>query len=93
LQSQLVQAGTTLEQARCVTDGMSAKFDLNQLGSHSDPSAITHPSPTVSSSSTTPPRSRSAATTTTVKPVDEYQLTRDILKRCGVTLPLQAPPP
>ena len=39
LQSQLVHAGTTVEQARCVTQGLTDKFDQNQLGSHSSPTA------------------------------------------------------
>jgi hypothetical protein len=36
--SELVRAGATPEQARCVTDGLSNKYDGNQLGSHSEPS-------------------------------------------------------
>jgi hypothetical protein len=39
LQSELVRAGTTLEQARCVTNGLTDKFDENQLGSHSAPTS------------------------------------------------------
>ena len=38
LQSELVHAGTTLEQARCVTKGLTDTFDESQLGSHSTPS-------------------------------------------------------
>jgi hypothetical protein len=37
LESQLVHAGTTPAQAKCVTDGLSATFDEGQLGSHSSP--------------------------------------------------------
>ena len=37
IQSELVKAGATSKQAQCVTDGLSAKFDENQLGSHSEP--------------------------------------------------------
>ena len=68
LQSQLVEAGTTAAQARCVTNGLSDQFAETQLGSHSEPR--TDPDPTK----------------------DEFRLTRDILKRCKVTLPLQPPP-
>jgi hypothetical protein len=39
LQSELVHAGTTLDQARCVTKGLTDTFDENQLGSHSAPTA------------------------------------------------------
>ena len=39
LQSQLVRAGTTVDQARCVTKGLTDTFDENQLGSHTKPSA------------------------------------------------------
>jgi hypothetical protein len=39
LESQLIHAGTTPQQARCVTTGLSLKFDETQLGSHSEPSA------------------------------------------------------
>ena len=39
LQSQLVHAGTTVDQARCVTKGLTDKFDESQLGSHSAPTA------------------------------------------------------
>ncbi len=37
LQSQLVHAGTTVDQARCVTKGLTDTFDESQLGSHSAP--------------------------------------------------------
>ena len=63
LQSQLEQAGATATQARCVTEGLSAKFDEKQLGSHSAPTART-----------------------------SYDVTRDILQQCKVTLPLNPPP-
>ena len=39
LQSQLEHAGATPAQARCVIDGLTKKYDENQLGSHSEPSA------------------------------------------------------
>ena len=39
IQSELVHAGATTTQARCVTDGLSKKYDANQLGSHSQPIA------------------------------------------------------
>lgn len=39
LQSQLVHAGTTVDQARCVTKGLTDAFDESQLGSHSAPTA------------------------------------------------------
>jgi hypothetical protein len=39
LQSQLVRAGTTVEEARCVTNGLADTFDENQLGSHSAPTS------------------------------------------------------
>jgi len=62
LQSQLEQAGATATQARCVTEGLSEKFDEKQLGSHSAPS------------------------------LHEYEVTRDILQQCKVTLPLNPLP-
>ena len=37
LQSGLVHAGTTVDQARCVTKGLTDTFDVSQLGSHSAP--------------------------------------------------------
>ena len=37
LQRELVRAGLTPSQAQCVTDGMQGTFDINQLGSHSEP--------------------------------------------------------
>ena len=39
LQSELVHAGTTVDQARCVTKGLTDAFDESQLGSHSAPTA------------------------------------------------------
>jgi hypothetical protein len=39
IQSELVKAGATTTQAQCVTDGLTNKFDENQLGSHSEPRA------------------------------------------------------
>jgi hypothetical protein len=39
LQSELVHAGATVDQARCVTQGLTDTFDENQLGSHSAPTA------------------------------------------------------
>ena len=66
IESELVQAGATPEQARCVTRALSDTYDANQLGSHSSPRSDPYE--------------------------DEYQTTRDILKRCNVTLPLQPPP-
>ena len=39
LGAELERAGLSPTQARCVTDRMSAKFDLNQLASHSEPTA------------------------------------------------------
>jgi hypothetical protein len=37
IQSELVHAGTTVEQARCVTKGLTDTYDGSQLGSHSAP--------------------------------------------------------
>jgi hypothetical protein len=37
LQRELVRAGLTQEQAQCVTDRMQGTFDIDQLGSHSEP--------------------------------------------------------
>jgi hypothetical protein len=37
LQRELVRAGLTQDQAECVTDRMQGTFDINQLGSHSEP--------------------------------------------------------
>jgi hypothetical protein len=37
LQRELVRAGLTQQQAQCVTDGMQGTFDIDQLGSHSEP--------------------------------------------------------
>jgi hypothetical protein len=39
LQSQLEHAGVSAAQARCVTDKMENTFDVNQLASHSEPTA------------------------------------------------------
>ncbi len=79
LQGELVHAGATPQQARCVTNGMSKTFDLNQLGSHSEPSLI-RPKP----SSTDPPGT---------KYENEFELTRDVLLECKITLPLKPLPP
>jgi hypothetical protein len=78
LQSQLEHAGASAEQAQCVTENLSAKFDESQLGSHSAPSLL-RPAPKPSD----PPGT---------KYENEYELTRDILKKCKVTLPLNPLP-
>lgn len=39
LQSELRRAGLTSTQAECVTNAMENTFDVNQLASHSDPTA------------------------------------------------------
>jgi hypothetical protein len=39
LQSELRRAGLTQTEATCVTDAMENNFDVNQLASHSDPTA------------------------------------------------------
>lgn len=39
LQSELRRAGVPPEAARCVTDGLENTFDINQLGSHTEPTA------------------------------------------------------
>jgi hypothetical protein len=39
LQRELRQAGVTPAQAACVTDAFENDFDINQLASHSDPTA------------------------------------------------------
>jgi hypothetical protein len=39
LQSELVRAGTTVPQAQCVTKGLTDKYAVSQLGSHSEPTA------------------------------------------------------
>jgi hypothetical protein len=62
IESELVRAGATREQARCVTESLTNTYDENQLGSHSEPGPA------------------------------ELQKTRDILKACKVTLPLQPLP-
>jgi len=38
LQSELEHAGTTVPQAQCVTQGLTDKYTVAQLGSHSEPS-------------------------------------------------------
>lgn len=78
LESELVKAGTTRSQAACVTNGLSAKFDTNQLGSHSPPNLI-------------PPKPKKTDPPGT-KYENEYELTRDILKACKVTLALNPLP-
>jgi hypothetical protein len=70
IQSELVKAGTTREQAQCVTKRLSDTFDERQLGSYSDPNAV---------------RDKD-------HPRNEYDRTRDILVKCGVTLPLNSLP-
>ncbi len=40
LRRELVKAGATPQQAQCVTDGLENGFDLNQLGSHTDPNNV-----------------------------------------------------
>lgn len=37
IESELVRAGATPEQARCVSQGLTDKYDESQLGSHSEP--------------------------------------------------------
>ena len=39
LQRELTEAGLTAEQAKCVTDGMEEKLNLDQLASYSEPTA------------------------------------------------------
>jgi hypothetical protein len=78
LESELEHAGATPAQARCVTDGLSAKFDEGQLGSHSAPSLL-RPAPKASD----PPGTIYE---------NEYESTRDILTQCKVTLPLNPLP-
>jgi len=39
LQSELRRAGVTQVQATCITNGLENDFDINQLASHSDPTA------------------------------------------------------
>jgi hypothetical protein len=39
IESELVRAGATREQARCVTQALTNKYDETQLGSHSEPGA------------------------------------------------------
>jgi hypothetical protein len=99
IQSELVQAGATPVEARCVAERFPDKIDLSALGSHSPPVAITTPAippppttpPSTSPPTTTAPVPKASSTTTTTEP-DEYELTRQVLADCGVTLPLQPPP-
>ncbi len=72
IQSELVKAGATPKQAQCVAAALPDSIDQNALGSHSAPSAVT---------TGTDPKTKQ-------KLKSEYQLTRDVLKGCGVTLPL-----
>lgn len=105
IQSELVRAGVTPAQAKCVTDGLADKFDLKELGSHSPPNAITSPSSTTTSATAAPTTTTTTTTTvggsgstaatsstTVAKLVDEYKVTRDILKQCGVTVPVEPLP-
>jgi hypothetical protein len=78
LQSQLEHAGATPAQAQCVTQGLSDTFDRSQLGSHSAPSLLRP-----AKKPTDPPGT---------KYENEYELTRDILRQCKVTLPLNPLP-
>jgi hypothetical protein len=39
IESELVRAGATRDQARCVTQALSDTYDERQLGSHSEPGA------------------------------------------------------
>jgi hypothetical protein len=78
LQSQLEHAGATSAQAQCVTRGLRDTFDQSQLGSHSAPSLLRPVK-----KPTDPPGK---------KYENEYELTRDILKQCKVTLPLNPLP-
>ncbi len=39
LQTELVRAGATVEQARCVTNRMENTFDLHELGTHGEPTS------------------------------------------------------
>jgi hypothetical protein len=78
LESQLEHAGATPTQARCVTEGMSTRFDRTQLGSHSAPSLLRPVK-----KPTDPPGT---------KYENEYETTRDILKGCKVTLALNPLP-
>ena len=101
IQSELVRAGASPAQARCVTDNMGDTFDQKELGSHSPPNAITSPSSTSSSapgststtSTSVAPAGSSATSSTTIpQQIDEYKVTRGILKKCGVTLPVDPLP-
>jgi hypothetical protein len=104
VESELVQAGATPVEARCVAEKFPDKIDLSALGSHSPPVAITTPAipppsttpptiirPTTIRPTTIRPTTTASSTTTTTVP-DEYELTRQVLAECGVTLPLQPPP-
>ncbi|HEV7524643.1 MAG TPA: hypothetical protein VGP92_06735 [Acidimicrobiia bacterium] len=64
IETELVQAGATSEQAKCVTTGLTDKIDRTELSSHSAPLANVDPSK------------------------DEFAITRQILKKCRVNLPL-----
>jgi hypothetical protein len=76
IESELVKAGTTPQQAQCVAGDLPNTFDLNQLGSHSAPNVSAPPT-----------------TAGQTKPNEnEYELARDVLKKCGVTLPLNPIP-
>jgi hypothetical protein len=74
IESELVKAGTTPQQARCVADRLRTTFDLNQLGSHSAPSAI-RPKPDPKD----PPGTKYES---------EDEKAVDIIKGCGIKLPL-----
>jgi hypothetical protein len=74
IESELVRAGTTPKQARCVADQLPDTFDLNQLGSHSAPSAI-RPKPQPDD----PPGTKYES---------EYEKAVDVIKDCGIKLQL-----
>jgi hypothetical protein len=74
IESELVKAGTTPKQASCVADQLRATFDLNQLGSHSAPSAI-RPTPKPGD----PPGTKYES---------EDEKAVDVIKGCGIKLPL-----
>ena len=76
IQSELVKAGATATQARCVTDKLPDKIAQNALGSHSPPIAVT---------TETDPKTKKLLE-------NEYELTRDVLKACRVTLALNPLP-
>jgi hypothetical protein len=79
IESELVKAGTTPEQARCVARALPNQFDLNQLGSHSAPSAM-RPKPTP----TDPPGTKYQS---------EDEKAVDVIKGCGIKLALNPIPP